>query len=90
MTILLQIAALGYAFVLPGVLIAAVARREWSPAMTLAGGLTLGLLVGPLASFCCAWLLATSVRAPLVLAVATGVSATCGAALALRRRGDAG
>ena len=86
MTVLLQLAALAYAFVLPGVLLAAVADRDWSPAMRLAGGFTLGLLVVPLASFCAAWALATSVRVALVLGVATALNVICGVGLLVRRR----
>lgn len=86
MTVLLQLAALAYAFVLPGVLIAAVADRDWSWGMRLAGGFTLGLLVVPLASFCTAWALATNVQIPLVVGVATGLNLVCGVALWVRSR----
>ncbi|GEM_PF-4470458 len=85
MTLLLQLAALAYAFVLPGVLIAAVAERAWSPAMRLAGGFTLSLLVVPLASFCTAWAFATHVHVGLVIGVATGLNAVCGLVLWRRR-----
>ncbi len=86
MTVLLQLAALAYAFVLPGVLVAAVADRDWSWGMRLAGGFTLGLLIVPLGSFCAAWALATNVQVPLVVGVATVINVGCGVGLWVRRR----
>ena len=73
-TILLQVLALVYVFVLPGVFIGLVAGREWSLPMRLGTGFALGVLVVPLASFSCAWVLGTNVQPLLVLGVATVIN----------------
>ncbi len=74
LTVMAQLLALGYAFVLPGVLIGLVAGRDWSWPMRLGTGFTLGVLVVPLACFAVAWLLGTNIQLPLVLAVATVIN----------------
>ena len=48
-------------------------------------GLALGTATVPLASFCAAWLLATSVTPPLVLGVATLMNAATAGLLWLRK-----
>ncbi len=85
-TLLLQALALAYAFVLPGALISFAAGRDWPLPIRLLGGLALGALVVPLASFCAAWILGTNVQLSLVLAVATLVNAAAAAAWWAQRR----
>ncbi len=85
-TLLLQALGLLYAFLLPGVLVSLVAERSWSWPLRLASGLTLGVLIVPLASFSAAWLLGTNIRPPLVLGVATLINAVAALAWWLRQR----
>ena len=85
----MQVLGLVYAFLLPGVLLSLNAERHWSTPLRLAVGLTLGLLIVPLASFSCAWALGTNIRPPLVLGVATVINAGAGLAWWLRQRSSA-
>lgn len=70
-TVLLQIAALAWVFVLPGTWIALRVGGDWPLPVRLAAGFTMGLLVIPLASFSTAWVLGQSVTPTLVIGVAT-------------------
>jgi hypothetical protein len=86
LTFTLQILALAYAFVLPGVSLSQAAGRDWSLPMRLGAGFCLGILVVPLLSFCGAWVLGTNVQPWLVLASASVVNLSWPAAWAWRRR----
>jgi len=90
LTVLLQLLGLLYAFVLPGTLVALHVDADWSLPVRVAAGLTVGLLTIPMASFCAAWLLATSVTPALVVGVATVANAAAGGLLWLRRRARSG
>ncbi len=85
--ILLQLLAVVYAFVLPGAFIAELVAPHWSRAVRLAVGTALGLLIIPLSCFCVAWVLGTSIRWPLVLAVATAFNLGAGIPCWMLRRG---
>lgn len=85
--LLAQLLGVAWAFLLPGVLLLDLAHPEWPLPLRLAGGFLTGVLVISLASFVAAWLLATSIRAPLVLGVATLVSLLCFALGRQRARG---
>ncbi|MBL6974463.1 MAG: hypothetical protein ISR64_01905 [Deltaproteobacteria bacterium] len=90
-TVMLQIAALAWVFVLPGTWIALRVGRDWPLPVRLAAGFTLGLLAVPLASFSAAWVLSQSVTSTLVIAVATVANTAGGAATWwLARRGKGG
>ncbi len=77
-TVVLQLLAFLYGVLLPGIALSLLARRSWDPPMRVAGGLFLGLLVIPMASFCAAWVLGTHIQPGLVLAVATPFNALGG------------
>ena len=85
-TILLQLLGVLYVFVLPGTLAAFHLDTGWSTALRVAVGCMLSLLLVPMASFCAAWLLGTSVTATLVVVLATVANAAGGATLWWRRR----
>lgn len=85
-TVLLQLVGLLYAFVLPGTLTALHVEADWSWPVRLAVGFTVGLLTIPMASFCAAWVLATSVTPAVVVGVATVANVLAGGLLWLRRR----
>ncbi len=83
---LLQVVALLYGFVLPGVLIAWHVAADWSRPVRLAVGVFVGLLVTPMLSFVLAWWLATSITPLVVIGAATLVNAAAGGALFYRKR----
>jgi hypothetical protein len=85
--ILLQLLAAVYAFVLPGALVAHLVAPHWSRPVQLTVGTAVGLLTVPLACFCAAWLLGTSVHWPLVLGVATVFNLAAGVPWWMLRRG---
>ncbi len=92
-TLLGQAVAFVYCLVLPGLLFALRRDRE-GPAVPrmLAEAFTFALLVVPMACFCAAWLLGTSIRPALVFGVATLFNAAGGARVlwVRRRRGGGG
>ena len=67
--------------------IAELVAPHWSRAVRLAVGTALGLLIIPLSCFCVAWVLGTSIRWPLVLAVATAFNLGAGIPCWMLRRG---
>ena len=77
-------------FLAPGLALVACTDARWAWPMRLLVGFTVGVLVVPLATFSAAWLLATSVSAPLVAATASLVTALAlGVARVRPRRGSA-
>jgi predicted membrane protein len=84
----LQALAFLIAFLLPG------AAWTWHHdpnrpiEVRLAVGAVVGFLVVPMVSFCAAWVLGTSVRPALVLAVAVALAGPAVALALLRRRGS--
>jgi len=88
--ILLRLLGAAFAFGLPGTLAACWIEPRWSWPMRVLVGVTLSVLLVPLASFVVAWLLATSITPPLTLAVAAALALAAGLPLILswrRRRG---
>lgn len=85
-TIGLQMLGLLYAFVLPGTLTALHVDADWSWPVRLAVGFVVGLLTIPMAAFCAAWVLGTSVTPAVVVGAATVANGAAGGALWLRRR----
>jgi hypothetical protein len=75
MMALLQLVGAGICLVLPGVLLVGSIRHEWTPWVAALVGAALGCLIVPMVSFCVAWVLGTSLSAPLVMAVAVVTSA---------------
>lgn len=90
MMVLWQVAIAGLCLVLPGVLVVAGVRHEWTPGVAVLVGAALGCLAVPMLSFCAAWILGTSLSIPLVVGVAGAVSLPAGGRLLRRRqRGSA-
>ncbi len=86
MMMLAQLVGALLCLVLPGVLLVASVRHEWTPGVAALVGAALGCLMIPMCAFCVAWVLGTSISAPLVVAVAAAAAAPSGARLLLRRR----
>ena len=86
LTILLQVLALVYVFVLPGTLVALCLQRDWPMWVRVAVGFTLSALCIPMLSFCAAWILGTSIGVAIPLVLATLVNLGAGAFWWLRVR----
>ena len=86
MMIILQLTGAALCLVLPGVLLVAAIRHEWTPGVAALVGAALGCLMIPMLSFCVAWVLGTSLSAPLVAGVAAAASTPPGVRLFLQRR----
>ncbi len=89
MMLILQLVGALLCLVLPGVLLVASIRHDWTPGVAALVGAALGCLMIPMTSFCVAWVLGTSLSAPLVVAVAAAASLPSGACLLRRRKGIA-
>jgi hypothetical protein len=85
MMLLLQVVGAGLCLILPGVLVVAGVRHEWTPGVAALVGAALGCLGIPMLSFCAAWFLGSSLSIPLVVAVAGAISLPAGGRI-LRRR----
>lgn len=88
--ILLRLLGAAFAFGVPGTLAACWIEPRWSWPMRLLVGVTLSVLIVPLACFSVAWLLATSVTPPLVLVVAATLALAAALPLVARRRAGRG
>ncbi len=84
--LLAELAATVAAFLLPGLAWTAGATRGRSRPVRLAVAGVTGLLAVPMAAFCAAWVLQTSVRPPLVLGVALALAAAGWVATRVSRR----
>lgn len=69
-----QFLAIIAVFILPGYLIARAVDDHWSFGIRLAVGIAVSCLVIPMASFCIAWLLNTSIHQWIPLSVAAALS----------------
>ena len=74
LTLLLEVVAVAWCFVLPGWVLAMPLDFPWSRLVRIAVGTTLGLVVVPIASFCAAWMLGTNVRPTLVAGTAGAIA----------------
>lgn len=71
---LLQLAALGWIFLAPGVLLVRAVRAPWTRGERLLVGASLGMLLVPMLCFCVACVARTSITPALALGVATAVN----------------
>jgi hypothetical protein len=85
-TLVLELAGLAYGLWLPGILLAWLAGPSWTWSYRLLVGLVLGTLTVPLAAFCAAWILETSVTPAVVIGVATVMNAVTFPILWFRRK----
>jgi hypothetical protein len=83
---LLQLLAVAWCFALPGWLLALQLDEDWSQAVRLVVGFSVGVLAVPMICFVTAWLLGTNIRPPLVLTVGSLLNVAGGLAWWLRRR----
>ena len=81
----LQLVAIIAVFILPGTLIAWAIDSDWSFGIRLVVGIAVSCLVVPMASFCIAWLMHSSIHQWIPLSVA-GVMSVLGLGIGILRR----
>ena len=80
-----QLIAIIAVFTVPGTLIAWAIDTDWSFGIRFAVGIAVSCLVVPMASFCIAWLLQTSILEWIPISVA-GIVSVLGLGIGIQRR----